>query len=69
MILSTRFADIEFLDFAKYPLQNSEFGDFDHLNYRGARKFSIWFNQLIDDGLLERTDKQSFINERIEEEK
>ena len=67
-ILSTRFADVEFLDFSKYPLHNSEFGDFSHLNYRGAKKFSIWFNQLIEDGLLEKTDKQNFINERIKTE-
>jgi len=68
MILSKRFADVEFLDFSEYPLHNSEFGDLEHLNHKGARKFSIWFDQLLKDGLLNKTDKQSFINERINEE-
>ena len=68
MILSTRFSDVDFLDLSKYPLHNSEFGDFDHLNYKGAERFSVWFDKLLKDGLLNKTDKQSFINERINEE-
>ena len=59
------FKNIEFLDFNNCPFSNSEFGDLEHLNYRGAKKFSIWFNSLIKDGLLESNNKQEFINSRM----
>jgi hypothetical protein len=51
-----------FLDFADFPILNSEFGDLEHLNYRGAAKFSIWFNKLIESGLLQEPNKQLLIN-------
>lgn len=63
--IHTRFKNIEFLDFRKYPLSNTEFGDLEHLNYRGARKFSIWFNLLLENGLLIQKNKQQFINLKI----
>lgn len=56
------FPDIEFLDFNNCPLPDNNFGDLEHLNFRGARRFSIWFNQLIQEGLLEAVHKQEFIN-------
>ena len=65
-ILRTKFSNIEFLDFAKFPALNSDFGDFEHLNYRGADKFSKWFNGLINAGLMNRSNKQQLINEKIE---
>lgn len=65
-ILQTNFSDIEFLDFSKYPLKNSEFGDLSHLNYKGAQKFSKWFNTLIHkDSILHKTSKQNFIDRKI----
>jgi hypothetical protein len=39
-----KFSTVPFLDFKNFPVQNSEFGDLQHLNYKGATKFSIWFN-------------------------
>jgi hypothetical protein len=62
----TNFSGVEFLDFSKFALANSEFGDLEHLNYKGARKFSLWFNQLLLEGLLEKNDKQDFIDASIE---
>jgi hypothetical protein len=64
-ILHTRFADIEYLDFGSLPLANSDFADLEHLNFRGARKLSIWFNQLLKEGLLDKENKQEFINEKM----
>jgi hypothetical protein len=32
------------------------------LNYRGAKRFSLWLRTLIEKGLLEQTDKQYFID-------
>ncbi len=64
-VLKTRFSDVEFLDFKDFPLNNDEFGDLQHLNFTGARKFSLFFNELLSDGLLEKKDKQAFINDEI----
>jgi hypothetical protein len=41
------FSDVEFFDFVSFPLENSEFGDLEHLNYRGAKKFSLYFNSWL----------------------
>lgn len=41
------FGDIEFLDFNNFTLENDEFADLDHLNYKGARRFSKFFNDVI----------------------
>lgn len=43
------FSEIPFLDFHNFLLSNDEFGDFDHLNYKGAKKFSMYFNKEIID--------------------
>jgi hypothetical protein len=64
-VLHSRFAGIEFLDFKNFPLSNAEFGNLEHLNFRGARKISIFFNKLFQDGLLEKKNKQGFINESM----
>lgn len=42
-----KFAQIPFLDFHDFKLTNDEMGDFDHLNYKGARKFSVYFDEFI----------------------
>ena len=61
-ILATKFAGIEFLDFKDFPLANNEFADMEHLNYKGATIFSLFFNGLLKDGLLNKPDKQQVIN-------
>jgi hypothetical protein len=42
-IKASQFKDIEFLDFNNFELANSEFADFEHLNYLGSTIFSKWF--------------------------
>jgi hypothetical protein len=64
-ILNSKFANIEFLDFKDFPLQNYEFGDLEHLNYKGAKIFSIFFNRLLNLDLLKKDNKQEFINDEI----
>lgn len=56
----------DFLDFKTFPVDNDERADLTHLNFNGARKFSIFFNELIYKGLLDSTDKQAFINREME---
>ena len=41
------FSDLEFLDFNDFDLDDEEFSDLDHLNYKGARKFSSYFNEFM----------------------
>ena len=64
-ILKDKLTSTEFLDFNNFPLQHSEFGDFGHLNFKGAKKYSEWFNELIKSGLLEKPNKQEYINNKI----
>lgn len=64
-VLKRYYNDIDYIDFSSFPLSNSAFGDFEHLNHKGARIFSRWFNELIRDGLMAKTDKQQFVNEKI----
>ncbi|WP_340202312.1 hypothetical protein [Ascidiimonas sp. W6] len=58
------FADLVFLDFDNFPLTKESFGDLEHLNYKGASTFSLWFKDLLDQGLLEEKDKISFVKNR-----
>ncbi|NRF41252.1 hypothetical protein [Pedobacter foliorum] len=63
--------DLEYLDFNDYPAKMDEFRDPSHLNNKGSRKFSIFFNQLLNDGLLLKQNKAQVVrNElsRIEQE-
>ena len=64
-ILQTRFKNIDFLDFKNFRILDSEFGDLEHLNYIGATKFSVFFDKLIKDGLLNKKNKQEFINSNL----
>ncbi|MGR7811994.1 hypothetical protein [Lacinutrix undariae] len=64
-ILKTRYANSEYMDFSKFPLLNSMYGDLEHLNYKGAKEFTEWFADLINDGLLEKENKQDYIDEKI----
>ena len=58
--------DIQFLDFNRFPLKNSEYADLDHLNYKGATLFSKWLNDLIfKKGLLQSEDKQKLIQDNM----
>ena len=65
-IFNERFSDIPFLDLNAFPLENSEYGDLEHLNYKGAYRFSLWFDSILKNGLLEAENKQDFINKQIQ---
>ena len=64
-IRNTYYSKIEFLDFRNFPLENDEFGDFGHLNYKGAQKYSIFFDHLLKNNLLKKENKQAFIDSII----
>lgn len=66
-ILTTYFSDVEYLDLSKFFVPDEEFGDLEHLNYKGAQKFSIWFDNLIQNGLLKSPINQLKINESMDD--
>ncbi len=47
-----RYATVTFLDYHDFLLENSDYKDFNHLNDSGSKKFSNYFSNLIDKGLL-----------------
>ena len=61
-----KFNDVTFLDFNDFPLSNREFGDFTHVNYRGAKIFSLWFDVLLEKGLLTDINVNDSIKKYIE---
>ncbi|PKQ46729.1 hypothetical protein [Confluentibacter flavum] len=65
LLKKQKFDTIKFLDFKDFPLDNSEYGDLDHLNHKGAKKFSKWFNTLLKKGLLDSINKQQIIDKKI----
>lgn len=65
-IRQINYSSIDYIDFSKFPLNNSEFGDLEHLNHKGAKKFSIWFSKLLENNLLEKNNYQIIIDNEIE---
>jgi hypothetical protein len=61
-----RFDSIDYLDFSKFKLENKDFGDLDHLNYKGAKIFSVWFSSILEKGLIEAKEKETFIENEIQ---
>ncbi|SDH86005.1 hypothetical protein [Winogradskyella thalassocola] len=64
-ILKTRYGTMDYMDFSNFPLSNSQYGDLQHVNHKGAKVFSEWFAMLLQNGLLEKENKQDFINDMM----
>lgn len=64
-VRTSRFNSVDFLDFKNFSLANHEFGDFSHLNYRGAKKYSSFLNGLLEKRLLLNPNKQQLIDSAI----
>ncbi len=65
-VKKARFNDVPMLDFRDFPATTDEFGDFDHLNHKGARRFSVFFNTLLADGILQSATMQADIDKAIQ---
>ncbi|SDB22363.1 hypothetical protein SAMN03097699_0169 [Flavobacteriaceae bacterium MAR_2010_188] len=48
-IRNKRFGEVRFLDFSEFALADSDYADLEHLNHKGARKFTNWFNISVED--------------------
>jgi hypothetical protein len=60
-VLRSQFADVRYIDLSKFPLNNSDFGDLEHLSYHGALTFSNWFRTFLKDGLKSPVPDQKII--------
>lgn len=60
-IRKKHFRTIPFLDCIDFPLSNEEFGDFDHLNFKGAKKFSTFFNQLVQQKVTSELELKNIV--------
>lgn len=54
-IRTKQFNSIQFLDFHDFKLDNNEYGDFNHLNFKGAATFSQHFNTIVQQGVSKST--------------
>lgn len=50
-IRKKEFASIPFLDFNKFELNKEDYADLEHLNFKGANKFSKWFDNYFKNNL------------------
>jgi hypothetical protein len=67
-ILASRFSEIPYLDFTKLFFENYEYGDLEHLNYKGSKRFSKWFNDLLVGGLFSQNDMVNYLNQKVQDE-
>jgi hypothetical protein len=66
-VMKVKFSDIDLLDFDAMNFPNDNYLDLHHLNYKGANKFTTLFNNLIENNILNSTNKQLLINNAINE--
>lgn len=64
-IIQTRYSKLFFLDFNNFYLLNEEYSDLEHLNYKGAKKFSLFFDSLLKKGLLESSNPEQMVKDEI----
>ena len=50
-IRKKEFASIPFLDFNDFELNKEDYADLEHLNFKGANKFSKWFDNYFKNNL------------------
>lgn len=43
--IKTMFGNVEFLDYGRLQFPDSCYGDIDHLNYKGAKQFSLYLEK------------------------
>lgn len=57
--------NLDYLDFNDYPAELGEFKDPSHLNNKGSKKFSQFFDQLLADGLLLEKNKAEVVRNKL----
>jgi hypothetical protein len=65
-IKDENFSSLTYLDFTNFPLSLKNYADLGHLNHTGAKKFSLFFNRLLNNGLLNSKQKDLFVMNELE---
>lgn len=66
-VYQERFSEILFLDLQPFPLTIKDFADVEHLNKNGAKKVSIFLNEILKEGILESDDPKEMLDRKIRE--
>lgn len=64
-IINNKFSDVLFFDFNDFSLSNYDYRDLEHLNYKGAKKFSLFFDSLLKKGLIESSNPEQMVKDEI----
>lgn len=64
-ILKTRYSQLFYLDFENFYLINDDYADLEHLNYKGAKKFSLFFDALLKKGLIQSSNPEQMVQDEI----
>lgn len=64
-ILKTRYSQLFYLDFENFYLLNDDYADLEHLNYKGAKKFSLFFDALLKKGLIQSPNPEQLVIDEI----
>ena len=64
-ILKTRYSQLFYLDFENFYLLNDDYADLEHLNYKGAKKFSLFFDALLKKGLIQSSNPEQMVQNEI----
>ena len=64
-ILKTRYSQLFYLDFENFYLLNDDYADLEHLNYKGAKKFSLFFDALLKKGLIQSSNPEQMVQDEI----
>ncbi len=64
-IINDKFDNIYFLDFNDFLLNDKDYRDLEHLNYKGAKKFSLFFDALLKKGLLKSSNPEQLVKDEI----
>jgi hypothetical protein len=65
-ILQNEFEGIPFVDLKDFKLSNNDYCDPKHLNYQGSKKISVFLNQIINEGTMDKSNYEELIKKQIE---
>jgi hypothetical protein len=66
-VYKERYNEILFFDLQKLPLTINDYADVEHLNKYGAKKVSLFLNEILQEGILTTENPEKFLEEKIAE--
>jgi hypothetical protein len=65
-LLKNELSDIDYFDFKKFPLKHIHFSDGQHLNVKGAKLISEWFESSLTKDFIKNLKQKKTIQKEIE---